>query len=139
MNEAQALEFPEMGDADSIRPQDLPRPVGWQLLIKPYFGESESKGGIILPDDTQNANKHLNVVGQVIAMGELCYTDDRFKVGDREAKAWCKPGDWVLYNQNIGQKLTIYDTDNKPVVFLFMNDDNIKCVVESPKNIRAWV
>lgn len=118
---------------------DVPQPTGWAILIMPYISEEKSQGGIILPDDVQNANRHLNIVGEVIAMGDLCYTDDRFAIGDRTPKAWCKVGDWVTYPQNIGSRFTVYDENNDAVEFILLNDDNIRSVVKDPRNIRAYV
>ena len=122
-----------------IRDELIPKPKGWQILISPYSTEAKSSGGIVLPEDVNTANKHLNMVGAVIAMGDLCYTDDRFKVGERDPKAWCSVGDWVLYSQNIGTRFNVYDDNNELVEFLLLNDDNIKAVVDDPRTIRAYV
>lgn len=122
-----------------LKDELIPKPKGWQILISPFKTDSKSAGGIILTEDINTANKHLNMVGAVIAMGELCYTDDRFSVGKRDPKAWCRVGDWVLYSQNIGIRFNVYDERNELVEFLLLNDDNIKAVVDDPRTIRAYV
>ena len=122
-----------------LRDDLIPQPKGWQILISPYKAKNKSAGGIVLPDDVGVANKHLNMVGCVIAMGELCYTDGRFGVGERDPKEWCHVGDWVLYGQNIGTRFSVYDDNNELVEFLLLNDDNIKAVIDDPRTIRAYV
>lgn len=126
-------------EAGEINTIDMPDPVGWQLLVKPYKAETVSAGGIVLSDSVSNANKHMNIVGQVMKMGDLCYNDDRFKQGDRLPRAFCKTGDWVLYALNVGTKFNMYDDNNRPVELVLMNDDHIKAVVDDPKKIRSYV
>jgi co-chaperonin GroES (HSP10) len=129
----------EVEETGVVAPEDIPVPVGWQVLVKPYKTEQVSQGGIVLADSVQDANNHLNVVGEVIAMGNLCYSDDRFRQGDRDPKPFCKVGDFVMYGTYVGTKFTIYDDQGKPQDFLLLNDDNIKAVVKTPKKIRAYV
>jgi len=118
---------------------DIPEPVGWTVLVRPYKAEAMSSGGIALPEASQQANRYLNSVGQVISMGSLCYTDDRFSVGDRAPVAFCKVGDYVQYGQNIGHRFNVYDSKGELIEFILLNDDNIKTVVDNPGVIRAYV
>ena len=47
----------------------LPTPQGYRLLVKPREIEVKTKGGIILADQTREAQKFAVVCSQVISMG----------------------------------------------------------------------
>lgn len=138
MNEAAKL--PEVMNENVVAAViDLPVPVGWTILVKPYKAETMSAGGIAIPEASQEANRYLNTVGEVIAMGSLCYTDDRFRVGDRDPVAFCRVGDHVQYGQNVGHRFNVYDSKGELTEFILLNDDNVKTVVANPGAIRAYV
>ena len=83
-----------------------PQPGGWRLLVDPLKPKSVSDGGIILAEETQIAQVHLNYVGRVISLGPLCYRHPKF--GDTYAP-WCKAGDFIAYGQYAGQTITVKD------------------------------
>lgn len=117
---------------------EAPSPVGWRMLVLPYRVEDKSKGGIILSDDTKNANKHLTCVGEVLEMGELCYKDDRFRLGENHDPRLCEVGDYVVYGAYSGQKVR-YLTDEGEIDLLILNDDEIKSTTKHPDRVRAYV
>ena len=114
-------------------------PAGWRVLVLPVDPDTVSEGGIILADTTKDANKHLNYVGKVISVGELAFKGDRFKLGDRDAKAWCEVGDYVLYGQYAGQTLTYTKDDGETIDLLLLNDDEVKATTTDHKRVRAYV
>ena len=66
----------------------IPNPVGYRMLVRPWSGQSKTKGGVILADETQDKIQMTTVVGLVVKMGDLCYEDkEKFPNG-----AWCKEG-----------------------------------------------
>ena len=90
-----------------LRNQDWPQPVGWRILVDPVKPKSVSDGGIILSDESQQAELHLNYVGRVVDMGPLAYKHAKFEGGFD----WCGIGDWIAYGQYAGQTITVKDQD----------------------------
>jgi co-chaperonin GroES (HSP10) len=119
----------------SIPESRLPQPVGWRVLIEPVKVEEKTKGGIVLAHDTVKAKEHLRYLGRVVAMGSLCYSDERFH-GER----WCDVGDYVAYGQYAGQEVVIRDTEAAPVKLRLVNDDEILARIPEPEAvlIYAW-
>ena len=64
----------------------IPKPVGYRLLVRPYSGPKQTKGGILLTDTASETIQMTTVVGLVVEMGDLCYQDtEKFPKGP-----WCK-------------------------------------------------
>lgn len=120
---------------------DALRPLGWRILIRPKPIKDMSDGGIALPGQAVDAKRHLNPVGQVIAMGPLCYRGERF-----QEEPWCKVGDWVVFGQYQGLRIDVAvpggDPDNprqlKAESWRLVNDDQITMVVSHPDLIRVY-
>ena len=127
-----------MRAVDLPEPAEFPKPTGYRILIRPAVVEETSEGGIILSDSIQDANKHLTYVGQVIAMGDQCYTHEKFQIAERDPKPWCKVGDYVLYKQYTGQPIDIRGKDGSTIQMLILNDDEIKGVIDDPGNYVAY-
>ena len=107
-------------------PEVLPVVPGYHLLIRPVSVKQETKGGIILPDSTNEAIAYLTTVGKVLAIGKDAYKDTtRYPNG-----AWCKEGDYVCYGKHSGQKFFY-----KGIKLLLLLDDQISMIVEDPKEL----
>tara|TARA_R100000742_G_C4163946_1_gene4570 strand:+ start:80 stop:448 length:369 start_codon:yes stop_codon:yes gene_type:complete len=100
-------------------PTKVPEPVGYRILIRPRGIIEKTKGGIILTDSSKDSQAYLNSVGQIIAMGEECYSDRK--------KPWCKVGDWVIFGRYAGARISV-----QKVKMLLLNDDEIIATLESP-------
>ena len=108
---------------EEIAAQKLPVPVGWKILIAmPVFEEKTTGSGIILPNQTKNAEEVAANIGLVVAMGPDCYTDK-----NRYAHAWCKRGDWVVMRSYSGSRFTIGGHE-----FRLINEDTVEGVIEDP-------
>lgn len=106
--------------------QQLPKPVGYKLLIALPQIEETFAGGIIKADKTIREEQILSVVGAVIDMGDQAYSDpDRFPNGP-----WCKVGDFVVFRANTGTRLKVAGQE-----YRIMNDDSIEAVVSDPSGI----
>ena len=104
----------------------LPKPVGYRLLIAMPTVDKTYGSGIIKADKTMHEERILTVVGYVVDMGEQCYADkDRFPSGP-----WCKPGDCVVFRANSGTRLMVNGTE-----YRLMNDDSIEAVVADLRGI----
>jgi len=100
-------------------PDKVPQPVGYRILIRPRGIIEKTKGGIILTDSSKDSQAYLNSVGQIIAMGEECYSDRK--------KPWCKVGDWVIFGRYAGARISV-----QKVKMLLLNDDEIIATLENP-------
>ena len=81
-------------------------PIGWRVLIRPFEPPKESSGGIVLPDEARQSEEHLTYVGQIVAMGDLCYkAQTRSGIDLSHINPKPQVGDWIMYGTYGGQKI----------------------------------
>ena len=120
MNENVAVTDDEAAD------QQIPKPVGFKLLIALPKIEEAFDSGIIKADRTKREEYILTMVGAVIDMGTEAYSDkERFPNGP-----WCKVGDFVLFRANSGTRINVNGQELR-----ILNDDSIDAVVPDPSAI----
>lgn len=83
-------------------PSELPICPGWQLIVRPIEIAPKTKSGIILTQSSIADAKYLQTVGKVLAVGELAFKEE--VVFGKDAKPWCKVGDYIAYRKLAGQK-----------------------------------
>ncbi len=112
------------------------QPVLWRVLIEPIPAQEQTEGGIILPEQVQDAEGALTCVGRVAAMGSLAFRAET-KAGMRLADEVNRPklGWYVVFNQYAGQK--IWSRDGRE--FRIVNDTEILAVTETPDELRNYV
>ena len=89
----------------------------------PVTIRTETKGGILLPDQLKDDIKYLTTVGRVLQVGDTAYKDKhKFPNG-----AWCKQNDYVAYGRHVGHKF-VY----KGIRLILLFDDQIIMKVEDP-------
>jgi co-chaperonin GroES (HSP10) len=134
----------EPNRTDWVSPNNIPDPdplpvvTGWNILIRPI--EPEQKvGGIFLPTSFTEDVKYLTNVGQVKALGPMCYTDPNAKPSDgayfphgRYRKPWCKVGDYVVWGKHQGPRLMV-----KGVSFVLLSDELVLMTLEDPSDINS--
>ena len=104
----------------------LPKPVGYRLLIALPQVEEKFESGILKAEKTLHEEKILTTVGLVLDMGDQAYNDpERFPNGP-----WCKPGDYVMFRANTGTRFRF-----NGVEYRLMNDDSIEAVVSDPRGV----
>jgi co-chaperonin GroES (HSP10) len=75
---------------------------------------------------TGKESDDLTTLGRVLKVGELAYADEtKFK-----GRAWCKPGDYVVYGKYQGDKFFY-----KGIRMLLLFDDQILMVVPDPADL----
>ena len=111
-------------------------PVGWRVLIRPFEPAKQSTGGIELPAEALTSEEHLTYVGQIVAMGDQCYTAiSRSGIDLSKMNPKPKVGDWIMYGTYGGQKVVT----KSGTKYLMMNDDGIMGIVKDPASFRAYL
>ena len=104
----------------------LPKPVGYMILVALPKVEEAYESGIIKADRTRHEEYILATMGAVIDMGDQAYADkDRFPTGP-----WCKVGDFVMFRPNTGTRFKVNGSE-----YRLMNDDSVQAVVADPRGI----
>ena len=106
--------------------EKLPNPTGWRILIMPFQVKEETKGGIIIAQETLDRARAAVQVGYVLKMGPLCYGDkERYPTGP-----WCKEKDWVIFARYAGSRMQIDGGEIR-----MLNDDEILGTIGDPKDL----
>jgi len=104
----------------------LPKPTGWRVLILPYRGPKQSRGGVLYADETVERNALTTVVGYVLAVGPDAYNDEqKFSTGP-----WCKKGDWVMIGRYAGARFRIDGGEVR-----IINDDEVIATIVDPADV----
>jgi co-chaperonin GroES (HSP10) len=104
----------------------LPKPVGYMILVALPNIEEAYASGIIKADRTRHEEYILATMGAVIDMGSEAYADrERYPNGP-----WCKVGDFVMFRPNTGTRFKVNGQELR-----LMNDDSIQAVVPDPKGV----
>ena len=104
----------------------LPTPTGWRILVMPFQVKEETKGGIIIAQETLDKARAAVQVGYVLKMGSLCYEDkDKYPTGP-----WCKEKDWVIFARYAGSRMQIDGGEIR-----MLNDDEILGTIDDPKDL----
>ena len=106
----------------------LPKPVGYRVLVALPQQADTYDGSNILKTDTAKRHDHImSIMGLVMDMGEQAYGDkERFPTG-----AWCKQGDYVMFRANTGTRFMVNGLE-----YRLMNDDSIEAVIADPAGIK---
>jgi chaperonin GroES len=122
-------------DEDSektIGSHQLPKPVGWKVLVQPNPSKTKTRGGILLPSQSQENQEYLTAHGKILATGELAYRDR--ESGQSWKGHWPKTGDRITYGKYAGQKLSV-----NGVKLLLLNDDEITSILPEGSEVGAYV
>ena len=107
-------------EASKTSLEKLPYPTGWRLLVMPFKVKEETKGGIIIAQETLDRARVATQVGYVLKMGDLCYKDeDKFPTGP-----WCKEKDWVIFARYAGSRMEIDGGEIR-----MLNDDEVLGII----------
>ena len=106
--------------------EKLPDPTGWRILVMPFQVKEETKGGIIIAQETLDRARAAVQVGYVLKKGPLCYADkERYTTG-----AWCEEKDWVIFARYAGSRMEIDGGEIR-----MLNDDEILGTIGDPKDL----
>lgn len=99
-------------------PKNLPEPLGWHLLIRPY--PIKSLSSLTLPGSEVDFMNYVTNIGRVVAIGPACWNRVEHKNKEGTRFEWCKVGDFVSFPKNVGAKRKF-----KGVSFIILQDDEI--------------
>ena len=120
----EAKEVKEETQSTSL--EKLPTPTGWRILVMPFKVKEETKGGIIIAQETLDRARVATQVGYVLKMGDLCYQDkDKYPTGP-----WCAEKDWVIFARYAGSRMEIDGGEIR-----MLNDDEILGTIDDPEDI----
>ena len=106
--------------------EKLPNPTGWRLLVMPFQVKEETKGGIIIAQETLDRARTAVQVGYVLKMGDLCYKDDdKYPTGPR-----CEEKQWVIFARYAGSRMEIDGGEIR-----MLNDDEVLGTIDNPEDI----
>ena len=106
--------------------EKLPDPTGWRILVMPFQVKEETKGGIIIAQETLDRARAAVQVGYVLKKGPLCYADkERYPTGP-----WCEEKVWVIFARYAGSLMQIDGGDIR-----MLNDDEILGTIGDPKDL----
>lgn len=110
--------------------QQLPKPVGYKLLIALPTVEAEFDSGILKAERTLNEERIMTTIGLILDMGAEAYSDKtRFPNGP-----WCKVGDYVVIRPHTGTRIHVNGQELR-----LINDDSIEAVVADPRGITRAI
>ena len=113
-------------ETQSTSLEKLPIPTGWRILVMPFKVKEETKGGIIIAQETLDRARVATQVGYVLKMGDLCYQDkDKYPTGP-----WCAEKDWVVFARYAGSRMEIDGGEIR-----MLNDDEILGTINSPEDL----
>jgi co-chaperonin GroES (HSP10) len=109
----------------------LPKPVGYRVLVAMPEVEKTFDGTNVLKTDAVMHNEHImSIIGMVLDMGDQAYNDkERFPSGP-----WCKTGDYVMFRANTGTRFKVAGVE-----YRLMNDDSIEAVVADPRGVSRAI
>jgi co-chaperonin GroES (HSP10) len=111
---------------DEEMEQQIPKPVGYRVLIALPTIEDKYDSGLMKSERTLHEEKILSTMGIVLDMGGEAYSDkERFPNGP-----WCKVGDFVMFRPNSGTRFKVNGQELR-----LLNDDSIEAVVPDPKGV----
>lgn len=93
------------------------QPLGDRVVVKSLEAESETKGGIVLPDTAKEKPQE----GKVIAIGK-----GKILENGQLQKLEVKVGDKILYGKYSGTEVTIKDGEE----YLMMREDDILAILK---------
>lgn len=119
----------------------IPEPSGWRVLVQEYAPPKETRGGIIMPDESLDWHSAGNYIGRVLALGPACYQHPKFQVVAGDGRAlqdpWCAVGEWVTFAHYSGTPRKIM-CDGEEWRFRFIFDESIEGRAPTPDGLKVY-
>ena len=106
--------------------EQLPKPVGWKVLVAVPKADRVTEGGTYKPDEAMHVEEIGTIIGLVLQLGDLAYKDQKkFPTG-----SWCNRGDYIMMRTYSGTRFRVGDQE-----FRLINDDTVEAVVSDPRGV----
>jgi co-chaperonin GroES (HSP10) len=118
------------------------KPLGGRILVQlRRTKKTTTSSGIILPEETREAEKWNNMVAKVIEVGPLAFRH-RDTMQEWPEGSWCKPGDFLRVPKWGGDRweVPVEGDKDEPALFMIINDHEvIATITGDPLSMRAFV
>ncbi len=133
---------PVVQDLEDAFPEVDPglKPTGSRLIIQIRTPHTHSKGGLIIPDNARDDDKHATQIGKVRAMGSLAF-HKRDTLEPWPEGSWCKVGDFVRIPKHGGDRWTrdVPGQKGKEALFVVIEDFSLTGVLTcDPRELRTF-
>lgn len=109
-------------------PINLPEPLGYQILVRPYpIVANAEKSSILRLDDEINFLNHITNIARIVAIGPCCWNKAEHHKQDG-TQEWVKVGDFVSFPKNMGGRRKY-----KGVSYVLLNDDELSERLPDPQ------
>ena len=95
-----------------------------QILCAVYIRPEKTKGGIVLPDQHRNEDRHQSKVGLILKVGPDAFVDES-GVWFKEVSV--KVHDWIVFRPSDGWSITV-----NGVLCRILKDENVRGRVSHP-------
>ena len=143
MNEPEVANAAELAWAfPSVEPGA--KPLGGRILVQLRRTKKKAtSAGIILVEETKEAEKWQNMVARVIEIGPLAFKH-RDTMQPWPEGSWCVPGDYIRVPKWGGDRWEVRvpgeDDLEDPALFMILNDHEVIAkVTGNPLDMRAFV
>lgn len=110
------------------------RPAADRILLHmPVVCETTSNG-LILPQESQRLEAMSDMVGYVLAVGPLAFSDTAL-FSDQLLRS-CQPGDWVVIRKNVGDGFVVMNDEGEDVSLRLVHDDAILALTSGPGMVK---
>ncbi len=113
-------------------PENLPEPLGWCVLVRPYKLEYKSKSNLIMPDSEADYLNYVTNIGRVVAIGPCAFNRKEHHNKSGEQFDWVKVGDFVTWPKNAGSRRKY-----KGVGYMLLVDDDLNERLPDPQVFDA--
>ena len=120
------------------------KPLGGRILVQLRRTKKKATNtGIILVEETREAEKWNNMVAKVVEIGPLAFRH-RDTMQEWPEGAWCKAGDFLRVPKWGGDRWEVRvpgdDEMEDPALFMIINDHEVIAKITSdPLSMRAFV
>ena len=120
------------------------KPLGGRILVQLRRTKKKTTaGGIILVEETKEAEKWNNMVAKVIEIGPLAFKNRETMQGWPEG-SWCEVGDYIRVPKWGGDRWEVkvqgQDDHEDPALFMILNDHEVIAkVIGDPLAMKAFL
>ncbi len=118
--------------------EQLQKVVGaslYRIIIDPIEPETESEGGLKYTNETIQAQEYLRYYGQVVSIGPLAFSDEKFvDVNGNRIRA-CEVGDWIVYGRHAGHDICVREGRDVRRMRA-INDDEVIAVIHDIEQVK---